>query len=235
MAKNPFGDLMVMLPMFWIMNQIDWKNPEYVLYCRVGFGVSAVLCLLFCLYLYSVVVGRNDKRKIRVSEQAGLGQSATEPKEMTVCAYDVSHIKKTITNMVVSMMVVGGIHYKWEMIQPLFLQIFMLPMQIYKNPLFKIYILGSTDPEVNTRPFKEDNPLSSLMPQAPEQPNANSENDSDDTTTNNRNRNNTEPGKSPRVEELEDDDTFSGEEDSGSSSSSNGNKTKKKNNRKKNK
>jgi len=143
---------------------------------------------------------------------------------MTIVQYDVAHLKKTITNTVVGVLIVAGIHYKWEMIQPLFLQIFMIPMQLYKNPLFKIYLLGDTDPEVNKRPFTEDSPFASLMPQPPaaepaiqEGTDENEESDEDTQPTNkkeNKNKNSknnrkkkNEATKSPRVEEIEDDDS----------------------------
>jgi len=238
-GKSPFGDLLVMLPLFYVMNQIDWKNEEYVMYCRVGFGISAVLCLLSCFYLYTLVIGRNDKRKVRITEGGSMGQPSTT-KEMTTVAYDVSHVKKTIINMVVGISIVCGIHFKWEMIQPLFLQIFMLPQQVYKNPLFKIYVLGNTDPELNTRPFKEESPFGNLMPQAPEPPaqtnddeNENEDNNTDSNGSKKKATKKIEPGKSPRVEELEDDDTLSEEEEEQEDTKKSKNK-KKNNNKKKN-
>jgi hypothetical protein len=80
---------------------------------------------------------------------------------MTVHDYDLSQIKKGVQQVVMGLLIVGGIHYKWGMVQPLFIQCAMTPMQLYKNPLVKIFVLGEKG-DVEKRPFKEENPFAAL-------------------------------------------------------------------------
>jgi hypothetical protein len=60
------SELMVLLPAFYVMNQIDWTQPENVLYVRIGYGVATTLCLLALVYIYTLVTAKNDRTKVKV-------------------------------------------------------------------------------------------------------------------------------------------------------------------------
>jgi len=87
--------------------------------------------------------------------------------------YDLSHLKKALSQAVFGMLLVVGIHYQWDYCQPLFFQCALTPMTLYKNPLFKIFVLGEKG-EIEKRPFQEESPFSSLFPK-PEEPKAEQE------------------------------------------------------------
>jgi len=164
MAGN-MGELMVMLPAFYLMGQIDFTNEHYKLAARVGYGVVNVLALAVYAYIWTVIEARADKKKIRVPPPASFGQTAGEPEEMTVQDYDKSQLKKALTSICMGVAIVTFLHFKFDIMQPVFLQCIMTPMQLYKNPLVKIFILGQKG-AVEQRPFKEDSPFAGLMGQA---------------------------------------------------------------------
>jgi len=166
---GPFGDMMIMLPMIYLMNQIDWTNEDNIFNVRVGYGLVEILALIVWGVVYMKASSNNDKTKIKVTAAPSFGQAAGEAVEQTITEYDIAQVKKGIQQVVMSLLIVGFIHYKWGIVQPLFLQCVMTPSNLYKNPLVKIYIMGEKG-DVEKRPFKEENPFSSLMPQQPEAP-----------------------------------------------------------------
>jgi len=186
------NELLVMMPMFYLMNQIDWTVENNVLMARIGYGVVQVLSLVVYGYIYSIITAKKETKKIKVPKApTGFGATSTETEEMTICEYDFSQVKKALTQVLIGIAIVSFLHVKWNMVQPLFLQCFMTPMQIYKNPLVKLFILG----EKIDRPFKEESPFAGLLPKPEETADTNSQvtstsDDSDDDK--------------PRVELLED-------------------------------
>jgi hypothetical protein len=81
---------------------------------------------------------------------------------MTITEYDKSQIMKAVKQIVTGLCMIGFIHFKWGYVQPLFMQTFMIPMQLFKNPLFQIFVLSRTGEDLEKRPFKEENPFAAL-------------------------------------------------------------------------
>jgi len=114
------------------------------------------------------------QKKIHVKPSAtGWTEKPAESVETTVMDYDLSHLKKALSQAVFGMLLVVGIHYQWDYCQPLFFQCALTPLTLYKNPLFKIFVLGEKG-EIEKRPFQEESPFSSLFPK-PEEPKAEQE------------------------------------------------------------
>lgn len=74
--------------------------------------------------------------------------------------YDQGQLQKAVTQFFISLALISFLHYKMEIMQPLLFQVFLGPMQIWKNPLFKVLVMG----ESIARPFKEEapNPFAAL-------------------------------------------------------------------------
>jgi len=165
-TPNPskmLADLFIMFPAIYFMNNIEW-NPGNVEKLRVAYAIVNVilLCVLGCIYF--LVEAKKDRRKIKVPASASWSDpSPRGSKDTTIQEYDKSQLQKAITQALVGAAIVSFLHFKWEIVPPLFLQCFLAPTQLYKNPLFKIWILGQKG-EVEKRPFKEESPLGSLFP-----------------------------------------------------------------------
>jgi len=163
-----FGDFAIMLPLLYFMNQADWTDKNNILLVQVGYAVVQVLTLLVWIYIYYEVNSKKNNTKIKIPTKPSFSNPAesTELEETTIKEYDFSQIKKALTQFLIGVLIVVGIHIKWDMIQPLFMQCAMTPLSVYKNPLFKIFVLGEKG-TIEQRPFKEDNPFSSLIPTEP--------------------------------------------------------------------
>jgi hypothetical protein len=71
-----FGDMFVMLPLIYLMNQVDWTNEQNLFNARVGYAAAQVLLLLAWGYIYSHVSSTTDNKKIKVPKPSqGFGQT----------------------------------------------------------------------------------------------------------------------------------------------------------------
>ena len=71
-----FGDMFVMLPLIYLMNQVDWTNEQNVFNARVAYGAAQVLMLLVWGYIYTLVSSKRDNTKIKVPKAPqGFGQT----------------------------------------------------------------------------------------------------------------------------------------------------------------
>jgi len=163
------SEMLVMLPMLWLMNRLDFTDEVNIFYARIGFGSAVAICFCAWGYIYTRIVSANNKEKVKIPKTAAFGQQAEagEFEQMTVSAYDMSQMKQALNQLAIGLLIISVLHYKWALIQPLVLQCVMLPLQLFKNPLCKIYVLGEKG---TTRPFKAENPLSAFMPTMPEAP-----------------------------------------------------------------
>eukprot|EP01114_Cavostelium_apophysatum_P002498 TRINITY_DN1222_c0_g1_i1.p1 TRINITY_DN1222_c0_g1~~TRINITY_DN1222_c0_g1_i1.p1 ORF type:complete len:199 (+),score=32.85 TRINITY_DN1222_c0_g1_i1:62-658(+) len=171
---NPMGEMIFMLPMIFLMNKIDFTDESNVFFVRIAYVVSQCLCFLAWGYIYKRISETGDKtRTIKVlkTPASPWGAPSTNPEdfeEQTVVAYDFAQAKKALNQLAMGFCIVAFLHYKWNLVQPLFLQSVMIPVGIYKNPLFKIYVLGQKG-AIEERPFKEESPFAAMM-QGAQQP-----------------------------------------------------------------
>jgi len=156
------ADLFVILPLMYIMNQIDWSMERNVMLVRALYAVAQVFIIGMCAFMYQGIQRRRDLKKILVKQPAQLGSPAGPDVEQTIQEYDMQQLKKYASQVLMGAAVVTFIHYKWGMFQPLFIQAVMTPMQLWKNPLFKIFVMGERG-AIESRPFKEENMFSAAM------------------------------------------------------------------------
>lgn len=63
------GDLVVMLPLIYGMNQIDWTVEENIFYVRAGYAVATAVTFLGWLYTAYCVQSKPNSKTIRVPKQ----------------------------------------------------------------------------------------------------------------------------------------------------------------------
>eukprot|EP01000_Liburna_glaciale_P005310 NODE_5013_length_412_cov_531.005510_g4005_i0.p2 GENE.NODE_5013_length_412_cov_531.005510_g4005_i0~~NODE_5013_length_412_cov_531.005510_g4005_i0.p2 ORF type:complete len:92 (-),score=41.42 NODE_5013_length_412_cov_531.005510_g4005_i0:137-382(-) len=56
-----------------------------------------------------------------------------------------------------------GLHYKWHINPPLFMQCVVNPMQVYNSPLGKIHLFGEFAKGTLERPWKEERPFENFL------------------------------------------------------------------------
>jgi hypothetical protein len=144
------NDMFILLPVLYLSSNIDTKNPNVVFWLRIAFFGSHLLGVLAALYVKSKV--KSDPKVIRVETPKPPFGPAPEPasKEMTVGEYDAMKAAEFLKELLTSLVIMTGLHFKFDVVHPLLIQAAMLPGKLYGNNLVKIYILGDA---TIARPF----------------------------------------------------------------------------------
>eukprot|EP01133_Synstelium_polycarpum_P008410 gene8410-9891_t len=159
-------DMIFMLGAVFMVNKVDFKEPNNVTYALIAFGIIQGLCILTYGYIYKCIMARPvNNTSIEIKTPATM-MAPEKVEKMTVSEYDVSQIKKILGQSVMSIGIPLFLFYKWGLVPPLAMNCVFGPQNLYKNKLFKIYVLGESE-EVHKRPFIEENPMAALFGQQP--------------------------------------------------------------------
>lgn len=163
------GNMLVMMPVLYLSNQIDYTEGDNLLYLRVAFCISQVLTLVGCAILYFKIKAKPNLVQVVVKAPVppfGAPETPPKPDKMTTTQYDIRELRKIATQVAMSFCITGFLHYKWALTPPLFIQCVMTPKNLFASPLFGIFIMGQTGVE---RPFPEPpSPFAALMPEQPQ-------------------------------------------------------------------
>jgi hypothetical protein len=144
------NDMFILLPVLYLSSNLDTKNPNTVFWLRIAFFGTHLLGVLIALFIKSKV--KSDPKVIRVETPKPPFGPAPEPasKEMTVGEYDATKAGEFLKELLTTLVIMTGLHFKFDVVHPLLIQTAMLPGKLYGNNLVKIYLLGDATIE---RPF----------------------------------------------------------------------------------
>jgi hypothetical protein len=162
--------------------KIDLFEPKVVKIVRFLFILQIVLQQVFVIYVRIQAKANNDRTPIQVkSPLSGMLESQLQQtnndmvKNMassflssssTVMEYDIRQANNLQGGVVFNMVFMWLLHFKFNQVQPLILQITMGMLNLLFNPLFQVYVLGRN----LERPFKQPpNPMAEAQKRAQEQ------------------------------------------------------------------
>jgi len=176
---NPALNLKMFLPLgiVYAMNKVDMKDENNILYMRLFFACGSLLLTAIWAYIWSLASNNSDEAVVKVSEKDmqppnpladAMGANKhipDEKKEMTVAEYDMKQVRQKLQQVVMQVLIVGGIHYKWGTTLPLVMSSLMGLMNLPEDPLVRIYLFGATaaDDSSLKRPFKAKSPFGDAM------------------------------------------------------------------------
>lgn len=153
--------MFVVLPIIFLLKNIDTTDPEILFYFRVLFiaSHSAILCTFAAVYF--LANKKKDETPVTVKPApAPTGWGAPpEPAEpepdriLPTHEYDVEELRKLAGSMVMSVAITCFIHYKWEIVPPLVIQSVMNSLKVAQHSLFSIYVLGKPAEGSLARPW----------------------------------------------------------------------------------
>eukprot|EP00933_Yihiella_yeosuensis_P017771 TRINITY_DN14790_c1_g1_i1.p2 TRINITY_DN14790_c1_g1~~TRINITY_DN14790_c1_g1_i1.p2 ORF type:complete len:212 (-),score=58.98 TRINITY_DN14790_c1_g1_i1:173-808(-) len=156
---------MVPLGVSLLVSKVDFEELGYRHHVEIAYGVVQVICLGLLGVLYTKIEALPDGgTKIKVPEVKQMGQVVTPALEQTPKEYDRTKFQAQLKQVLMGVVILTGIYYKWQYLFPLVMQVVMSPMQIVESPLFKMHVFGWEQ----QRPFPEPNPFG--LPAAPEAP-----------------------------------------------------------------
>jgi len=117
------------------------------------YGIKIALTLLVSAIVFLKISSAKYKPTDVVKEHEDGGEVVPE---MSISAYDKLHVKKFLKSQVMSTAITLGIHYKFNFVQPLYIQFVMSMIALYDWNLFQIYILNrtGTHDKALKRPFE---------------------------------------------------------------------------------
>jgi len=163
--------MLIMLPVIFMMNKIDLKEPDTLNLVRIGYFTSQAIVLLTCFIVFWIIRARRDRKEFEAETPAK--PFSTEPPtkyKTTVYDYDLAELQKQTQNILVGLLITSFIHFKFGVPHPLFIQSFMTPVTCFTSNLVKIHILGQKGPKL-VRPWKEEKTgLSAMFAPKAEEP-----------------------------------------------------------------
>ncbi|EGC32272.1 hypothetical protein DICPUDRAFT_92631 [Dictyostelium purpureum] len=163
MFSNKMTDMAITFGSLFLIQKIDFTNPQNVFYAQCAFGVIQATILLAYLYIFNSIKSKPNNTVVRVPVNPPSMFSKPDPNEptseQTASEYDLAQLKKSVTQSLVTIGITAFLFFKMGIIQPIAMQSIMAPQNFIKNKLFKIYVLGQDESNFK-RPWTEESPFS---------------------------------------------------------------------------
>lgn len=167
-----FGQLIITLPLLWLVGNVDFANPLNILLARVFFCVAQAGVVAVCFYCLYKITAKADRTTLEVtakpdSPMAGMmggDDIPPAPTVMTVEEYDLMKVKENIKKTLMSLGLTFFIHLQFGFMPPLIIQAVMGPFQLYQTQFFRVHVLGQEAVGDLARPWVEAAPFASVSP-----------------------------------------------------------------------
>ncbi|ORX89470.1 inorganic phosphate transporter [Basidiobolus meristosporus CBS 931.73] len=152
------GLVLVLVQVSRKLNLEDEGNKQYV---QMAYVTSNALILALSFFIMTRIKAKNDTTPLTYTEPKPMAQEQTEI-TTTVRDYDLGELQKQVKQTLISVAILGFIHYKWGYIQPLFLQSILPLKSACETKLFKVHILNKPAEGDLQRPWKVESPFGNL-------------------------------------------------------------------------
>lgn len=154
-----------------VIRSLDTEDPFVQRNIYLAFGIVQTLVLVAGVFLYFRVRAGQDRTIVDVPPQKVPFQSAEQAgpnRKMPACDYDLEQFNELyLKRILMTLVIVSFISYKWGHVIPLLFQCLHNPMQIIQSPLFKIHVLGKEAKGDLARPFVQADPMNFFNNLAP--------------------------------------------------------------------
>ncbi|PIA12825.1 hypothetical protein COEREDRAFT_35454, partial [Coemansia reversa NRRL 1564] len=140
-----------------LVKKVGLEDPEYALVIRGFYAVTTMVILGLTQYLKNQIQKQNDTTALEYDDPSSSSQQTRIV--TTVSKYDLGEIAKLQKSTLFTAAIVVFMHFKFGYIQPLILQSLLPMLNLYKNPLFQIHILGKPAIDSLKRPWIPENPF----------------------------------------------------------------------------
>ncbi|KAJ1981562.1 phosphate transporter (Pho88) [Dimargaris xerosporica] len=160
--SGQLSNMALVLGLVQLAKHLDLEAPERIGYIRLGFAVANLCIFAMCLYLRRVIQQTNDQTPLKYNEPAGLGNPEPKVVETTNRDYDLQEVKKQINSTLMTMALLGFLHYKWGFVQPLFLQSILPLKTFFTSNLVQVHAYKQAAVDRLQRPWRPENPFEKL-------------------------------------------------------------------------
>ncbi|KAJ2779890.1 branched-chain-amino-acid transaminase bat2 [Coemansia javaensis] len=162
-SKWSILQLVVIFGTMHIVKRAGLEAPEYVPMIRAAYAVATAAILALTFHLKSLIQKRNDTTALEYDDPTPGSQNARIV--TTACKYDLGEVAKLQKSTLLTVAIVASMHKFGGYTQPLILQTLLPALNMYKNPLFQIHVLGRPATDSLKRPWIPENPFAALTGQ----------------------------------------------------------------------
>ncbi|KAJ2634789.1 hypothetical protein GGF40_003992 [Coemansia sp. RSA 1286] len=143
-----------------VVKKAGLESPEYAPIIRTAYATVTAIIFGLTLYLKTLIQQKNDNSEFEYDDPTPGSQGGRI--KTSVCKYDLGELSKLQKSTLFTVAIVGFMHFKFGYVQPLILQSIMPMMNMYKNQLFQIHVLGKPAVDGLQRPWVPENPFAAL-------------------------------------------------------------------------
>ncbi|TMW60993.1 hypothetical protein Poli38472_014454 [Pythium oligandrum] len=146
--KQSPSRMIILLPMMFLMNKIDFENPVILNSARAAYILCQALSLFLYLYIKRKIELKNDTRKIRIPGVTSPFDQTPNYDELTETTYrdhELAKVNEFIKQTLIGAGISSFIHFKMGVNHVVMIQSVMTPLNLYDNVLIQAYILGKRD------------------------------------------------------------------------------------------
>src|SRR5579871_3839437 len=141
------------------MKRVDLANSFNAMLVKAAyFSVLAIVAASYG-FIYMKIKANKETGTVKIEKKMGTPREVI----MSIPEYDMMELRKMFTQSLLGFALMLFLSRRFKVMQPLFVQSFMIPKTLLSAPLFKIYILGKPAVDKLARPFKVDNPFERLL------------------------------------------------------------------------
>ncbi|KAG8832413.1 hypothetical protein FRC17_001394 [Serendipita sp. 399] len=149
-------NLVISLGAMQVARRIPFEDPQVLLYVRIGYVASQLLCIGVYLYISSLVKKKNDTTVLKYVEPKNpMNPDSGGLVVTTNRDYDLDETSKLLRAVYFGVAMMGFMHFYMKFTQPLFIQGLMGLKGLYEAKPFALYILGKPAEGDLKRPFKQ--------------------------------------------------------------------------------
>ncbi|KAJ2158909.1 phosphate transporter (Pho88) [Coemansia sp. RSA 552] len=143
-----------------IVKKAGLEDPNYAPIIRSIYGATTIAILALTFYLKGQIQSKNDTTALEYDDPSPGSQQGRIV--TTVQKYDLGEVAKLQKSTLLTAAIVVFMHFKFGYIQPLILQSLLPLLNLYKNQLFQIHLLGKPATDSLKRPWVPENPFAAL-------------------------------------------------------------------------
>jgi len=131
---------------------IDMEDPTILQGVRTAYVVVKLLEIIINLFIFNKLKQRQQNKDDYTTKKLYFPGPANpfdpvpkyEEEPKTVSEHEQAKINQNFQQVVMGFVIMGFLHLKMGVVQPLMIQSIISPIRLFKNELFQIYILGNT-------------------------------------------------------------------------------------------
>jgi len=153
--NSQITSLVLSLGAMQVSRKIPFDRPEVVMYVRIAYVTSQLLCLAVYYYVSYKIKQKNDQTVLKYVEAKNpMAENSGGLITTTVKDYDLAEVSKLVRGVYMGVAMMGFLHLYMKYNPPLFVQALMAVKAVYEAKEVTIHILNKPAVGDLKRPFK---------------------------------------------------------------------------------